>query len=325
MATLKDVSKETGLSIGTISRVLNSRGYISEETKAKVFQAMKKLNYQPNELARALSKSSSSVIGVIAPSIRHPYFANLVESIEGTAGRAGYQVLLLLSNGKKEKEATLLEQCKKNRVMGIILCSGLFSTSRLKDMDIPVVTIERMREHATASVECDNKQGGKIAAEHLIAKGCKNLLHVAGVQGSTMPADKRSQGFLQVCEKMHVIHHEISFSETMYENMEYHDFFNNLLKTFPQTDGIFCSSDVAAAQFIQVCHSMGIRIPEDIKVIGFDDIPLSRMTSPTLTTIHQPLKEMAEMAFTLLLGAKEGRMGPTSLTLNVTLIQREST
>ncbi|MFA6846326.1 MAG: LacI family DNA-binding transcriptional regulator [Sphaerochaetaceae bacterium] len=324
MATIRDVSKETGLSVGTVSRVLNNRGYISQETKNKVAQAMRKLNYQPNELARSLSKSKSSILGVIIPSLRHPYFANLVSFIEEEAGRNGYQILLFQSNDKREKESMMLEECTKNRVAGIILCSGQFSIVKLKGLEIPVVTIERMQEHASASIECDNLTGGRLAAECLIRKGCTFLLHVSNVQGNEMPADKRTIGFVEACEKAHMQHREIPFSEALYESMDYHDFLSKLLDTFPQADGIFCSSDIAAAQVLQICNERNITIPGKMKVIGFDDIPLAEMTSPQLTTIHQPIKEMADMAVTMLIDAKERKVASV-ITMAVSLRERKST
>ena len=325
MATLKDVAKETGLSIGTISRVLNNRGYISDETRDKVSQAMKKLNYQPNELARSLSKQTSTIIGVIIPSLRHPYFANLTSAIEETAIRMGYQTLVFQSNGKRDQEASLLEQCMKNRVAGVILCSGLFSTTKLDDMGIPVVTVERMQENASSSIECDNKEGGRLAATHLIDRGCRNLLEISTVQGNIMPADDRESGFVEICEERKVEHHEIPFSEAVYESMDYIHFLSGVIDTFPRADGIFCTSDIAASQVLQVCAKKGIQVPEQMKVVGFDDIPLASMTTPPLTTIRQPVKEMARMAVTALLGAVLDGTAGSTITMRVSLVVRETT
>ena len=325
MATLKDVSKETGLSIGTISRVLNNRGYISQETKDKVTDAMAKLNYQPNELARSLSKQSSSIIALIVPSIANPYFAVLARFIEEAAARAGYQILLMNSGDKGEREPELLSICQKHRVSGIILCSGRFSTIPLKKLNIPVVTIERAQEEAMASIECDNAQGGKLAGEHLINQGCKHLLLISSVQGHAMPADKRSKGFISACEERKVEYHDISYSQVIFENMDYVDFLTNLLETFPLTDGIFCSNDIAASQALQVCAKLKKRVPEEIKVIGFDDIPFARMTVPPLTTIHQPIKEMAQYAIMSLLNSNSIEDQTTTVTMSVSLVKRSST
>ena len=134
MATLKDVAKETGLTVSTVSRVLNNRGYISDETRQKVYEAMKKLNYRPNEVARSLSKQSSNTIGVIVPHIRHPYFAELISNLENEAYKRKHKVLLFNSQEKEEREKEYLEMCFSNRVAGIIFCSGTMAWLPLRDI-----------------------------------------------------------------------------------------------------------------------------------------------------------------------------------------------
>lgn len=164
MATLKDVAKETGLTVTTVSRVLNNRGYISEETRKKVYDAMKKLNYHPNEVARSLSKQSTNTIGVIVPHIRHPYFAELISNLESQAYRHQHKILLFNSQEKNEKEYEYLEMCSSNRVTGIILCIGTVGVNEFQGLNVPLITIERFLENGTGAVECDNIQGGCLAA-----------------------------------------------------------------------------------------------------------------------------------------------------------------
>ena len=164
MATLKDVAKETGLTVTTVSHVLNNRGYISEETRKKVYDAMKKLNYHPNEVARSLSKQSTNTIGVIVPHIRHPYYAELISNLESQAYRHQHKILLFNSQEKNEKEYEYLEMCSSNRVAGIILCSGTVGVNEFQGLNVPLITIERFLENGTGAVECDNIQGGRLAA-----------------------------------------------------------------------------------------------------------------------------------------------------------------
>ena len=153
MATLKDVARESGLSVGTVSRVLNNRGYINEQTRAKVYEVMKKLNYQPNEMARSLSKQKNNTIGLIVPHIMHPYFAKLISCIEAAAYKNKFKILLFNSKGKEEKEDEFIEMCKSNRVAGIILCSASYETKKFKDLGCPLIPIERFMEEGTAVVE----------------------------------------------------------------------------------------------------------------------------------------------------------------------------
>lgn len=325
MATLNDVAKETGLTVTTVSRVLNNRGYISEATRQRVYDAMKKLNYHPNEVARSLSKKSTNTIGVIVPHIRHPYFAELISNLENHASKKGYKILLCNSQEKGEKEKKYLDMCTSNRVAGIVLCSGTVAVEEFEGSNIPLVTVERYLENGTAAVECDNQQGGELAARELLEKGCKNLLHISGVHETAMPADLRALGFREVCQQQGVSYREIATSAFQYNTLEYHELIEKVLKENTEADGIFASSDLIAAQILQVCHKMGIKVPEQMKLVGFDDVNISSLTTPRITTIHQPIKEMAVMAVNLLIEAEEGKIVPRRTTLPVSIVRRETT
>lgn len=325
MATIKDVAREAGLTVGTVSRVLNNRGYISEATREKVYQIMKELNYQPNEVARSLSKSKTNTIGVIVPHIVHPYFAKLISNLEKAASDRGFKMLLCNSREERERELEYLEMLKSNRVAGLILCSATVKTESLESLEIPVITIERNVGTGTASVECDNYQGGVLAAKHLIACGCKHLINFGGVDKTEMPADSREVGFLEMCEQYGVVGVASKSHENQYIAMEYHEHIEKIIKENPETDGIFASSDLIAAQVLQVCAKLGLKVPEQVKVVGFDDVNVAALTTPPITTIHQPVKEMAEMSVDLIVRSNKGEMIPTRTVLPVTLVKRGTT
>ena len=325
MATLKDVAQETGLTVSTVSRVLNNRGYISVETRQKVYAAMKKLNYHPNEVARSLSKKATNTIGVIVPHIKHPYFAELISRLEKQAYKKGYKMILCNSQEKEEKEREYLEMCTSNRVAGIILCSGTVAVEEFAGSNIPLITLERYLENGTAAVECDNRQGGRLAAQKLIDCGCKKLIHFSGVQENAMPADQRAVGFSEVCENKGISCKSVATSMLQYNDLEYHEHIEKILKENPGTDGIFASSDLIAAQILQVCWKMGIHVPGQIQLVGFDDVNIASLTTPQITTIHQPIQEMAEMALNLLQDAAEGKVVPKRSILPVNLVERETT
>jgi LacI family transcriptional regulator, sucrose operon repressor len=325
MATLKDVAQETGLTVSTVSRVLNNRGYISDETRKNVYSAMKKLNYHPNEVARSLSKKSTNTIGVIVPHIRHPYFAELISNLENEAYHHKLKILLFNSQDKDEREREYLDMCTSNRVSGVIICSGNVALKEFSGLNVPLITIERYLENGTATVECDNFQGGKLAALHLIEQGCSNLIHLSGVNEHAMPADQRAFGFVETCIKHGVSHQEFATSAFQYNSLEYHEFIEKVLLEHPYVDGIFASSDLIAAQLLQVCAKKSIKIPEQLKIVGFDDVNIAALTTPPITTIHQPIKEMSKVAIELLLAAGEGNMVPNRTILPVTLVKRETT
>ena len=241
MATLKDVARESGLTVGTVSRVLNNRGYISEQTREKVFEVMRQLNYQPNEMARSLSKQKSNTVGVIVPHIVHPYFAKMISNLELAAYEHKYKILLFNSKGKEEKEEEYIEMCKSNRVSGVVLCSGTISTEKFRNLGCPLITFERFIDGGTAGILCDNYQGGMLAAERLIERGCRNILHIGGINDSPMPADERKIACEAVCRKKGIGFAEVDPGQIFYDDMNYYPIIREALERYPETDGIFAS------------------------------------------------------------------------------------
>lgn len=326
MATIKDVARESGLTVTTVSRVLNNRGYISDNARKKVEEAVKKLNYHPNELARSLQNRSSNTIGVIVPHIRHPYFSEMISNLENEAYKKGYKIILCNSKCIDEKEKEYIEMCTSNRVAGIILFSGNVTARDFTGLNIPVITMERFLDGGTASIECDNHHGGMMAAQKLIDCGCMNLLHVGSIdEALPMPADLRKEGFREVCNENKIPFLEFTTDETQYTNMNYVDMLEKMLKEHPEIDGLFADSDVIAVQALQVCHKLKIAVPDQLKVIGFDDVYLASLAIPQLTTIHQPIKEMAKLAIDLLSDSSSGKLVAKRSLLPVCLVERETT
>ena len=286
---------------------------------------MKKLDYQPNELARSLSIQRTNTIGVIVPHIVHPYFAKLISNIESTAAKYRYKIILCNTKGETEKEKEYIEMCKSNRVSGIVMCSRNVDAKEIVNMDIPVVMIERKLEEGTIVIQCDNYMGGKLATEHLIARGCKSLIHFSGIDNEDMPADARAESFIDICEKNGIKHYEKKSNVNVYNKLDYHEYIKKALQDVPDADGVFASSDLIAAHVIQVCTSLGIKIPEQLKLVGFDDVDIAQLTTPSITTIRQPIKEMSEWAIESIKKRLEGQVVPEQIKLPVTLVKRQST
>ncbi|MFR1788459.1 MAG: LacI family DNA-binding transcriptional regulator [Clostridium sp.] len=325
MATIVDVARLAGVTPTTVSRVINNRGYISEKTKKRVQEAMDELGYQPNEIARSLTKQKSNTIGVIVPHISHPYFAKLISNLENEAAKKDYKIILCNSKEKAEKEKQYLDMCKSNRVAGIIICSGNVESNKINTGGIPVVLLEKNFEEGKLGIQCDNYQGGKLATEHLIECGCKKILHLSGVIDEEMPADNREKAFIDVCSKNEIEYFIKKYDIDTYNQMNYYDYIKAALNEIEGVDGIFASSDLIAAQVIQVCNEIKIRIPEDIKLVGFDDVDISQLTTPRITTVHQPIKEMARLSIELI-DAKYNNIEVNEKTiLPIKLIIRDST
>lgn len=325
MATIVDVAKLAGVTPTTVSRVINNRGYISEKTRNKVNEAMDQLGYQPNEIARSLTKQKSNTIGVIVPHISHPYFAKLISNLENEAAKSGYKIILCNSKEKAEKEKQYLDMCKSNRVAGIILCSGNVESNKINTGNIPVVLLEKNFEEGKLGIQCDNYQGGKLATEHLIDCGCKRLLHFSGVIDEDMPADNREKAFIDICNEKNVEYFIRKYDINIYNEMNYYEYIKDTLNEIKNIDGIFASSDLIAAQVIQVCNELNIRIPSDVKLVGFDDVEIAKLTTPTITTIHQPIKEMARLAIELIDSKYKNIEVNEQTILPIELVVRNST
>ena len=325
MSTLKDVSERAGVTVTTVSRVLNNRGYISEKTRQKVYQCMKELNYQPNELARSLTKKRSSMIGVIVPTIRHPFFSDLVYYLEQYSFAKNFKILLCDSHAEVDKEKEYIEMLKSNQVAGIIIASRTPDIGQYIEADMPVVMIERQSTGKEVNICCDNEHGGELATRHLIERGCRKLLHISGGLSSVMPGELRAAAFERVCREEGVPYQVYVASEQDFYARSYTRTIREVLEQNPDADGVFASSDIMAAQILQYCREKGIDVPGQLKVVGFDGIELGGLTTPKLTTVCQPVEQMAETAVQSIVKRLNKKVVATRVILPVELKIRGTT
>lgn len=200
MPTIKDVAAEAGVTYTTVSRVLNNRGYISEETREKVYSAMKKLNYMPNEMARNLSRQKSDYIGVILPSVEHPYFSKVLHWLEHYVTKHNYKIMVCISENSREKELQYIDLLYSHRVLGIVVCSHIGETMEHLDSNCPLISFEREIAENIPAVLCDNYQGGILAANRLFDAGCRNIAIFNQPTKENIPAYSREKAFMKCCE-----------------------------------------------------------------------------------------------------------------------------
>lgn len=324
MATIKDVAKKVGVTPTTVSRVLNNRGYISDKTKKAVYRAMEELNYQPNEIARSLTKKDTSCIGIVLPSIRHPFFCSVLSSLEYYAAKRGYKIMVCNSQEDQEKEKEYLEMLDSNRVSGIIFCSRSGSIEGTLAMSRPVIAFERELSDQVPAVLCDNYQGGVMATKRLIEGGCRRLIALGGTREVHLPADTRCEAFLKTCE-VHGAEGQVFYgSEEQFNHQEYEEWIERILREHEDVEGIFATSDVIGAQVIRVCRRLGRQVPEDVQIVGFDDTQIAELTCPALTSVRQPIDQMCDYAVDAIVRKMRGEMIPTKIVLPVSLVERES-
>ncbi len=322
MPTIKDVAKQAGVSVTTVSRIMNNRGAISDKTRKKVQKVMKDLDYHPNEIARSLLTKRSRIVGVIIPYIDHPFFSRLTGAIENACYKSGYKMLLCTSENNADKERQMVSMLRANKVDGILLCSRIEDASIYADYELPMVSIERTIDHVP-SVSCDNYRGGILAAQTLISGGSKHPVLFGNRVAKYMPARLRYKGFRDECQRVGVEFHEYLIDEEDLFASNFRKNIDDLLRDHPDIDAIFATSDVLAARAYVQFLDNNRTAPNDFQVVGFDGIDISDYFN--ITTIAQPIRQMGEFSVEMLLKRIEGQMVPEQSILPVSLITRNST
>ena len=341
MAKIGDVAIKAGVSVTTVSRVLNNRGYISQETRDKVYRIMRELDYQPNEIARSLLKQRSGVIGLILPEVNSTFFSDLTQGIESFAYQAGFKILLCISLREKAKEREYIDMLRRHQVDGIILCTLQLEVSDYQQIKLPIVSFERYLDEAIPVVTANNVAGGEMAAQLLVDKGCRQTLFVYGglLMGTVPEAETgpelggrsqfyqlgRYQGFRKICQDNATPVLSYVFDQYRKSPDEAVDNLVAFLEANPQVDGVFAGSDQLAAQVIKACARLGRRIPQDMRIIGFDDSPIASLVVPGLTTISQPVRDMARHLVGLLVSRMDNQTVATINVFPVQLVERETT
>lgn len=292
VAKLNDVAELAGVSITTVSRVINNYGSLSQKTIDKVHAAMRELHYQPNAMARSLQGKSSQFIGLIFPNIQNPFFTALASEIEQQLFEKGYKVIIATSANNVEKEQQYLQMLAANQVEGIITSSHDLDMSTYKTSFLPIVSYDRYISENIPIVSEDNYRGGYLLGEYLIANQANKLLMLRNDDSSNSPTKKRYQGFTDaVAEHADLKIKNFNSSNVATENeiKEIVDFIST-----EKIDGIFAYNDIMAIQLQNALRSANIKVPENVIVVGYDGSPIVQLLHPDLPTIIQPIKLAAQ-------------------------------
>lgn len=296
MPSIKDVAKAAGVGIATVSRVINDSGYVKKETRDKIEQVIKEINYVPNEIARSMTKQKNNIVAFILPNSRHLFFAELLNYVEMELFKYGYKLMVCNSTESLEKELAYLEMLKNNRVDACIFLTNNDIEGYLPK-DMPLISFDRKFD-GVAYVSSDNYRGGEIAALHLIEKGCTNLMFIGDdAQGVNAVIEtevsKRRLGFIDTAYKLgikDVINIEYPLGDyILIPKSVHHD-----INEYPDVDGIFCISDAVACEVVLELEKNGRRVPEDVKVIGFDGGRSFLNLGKKLTSVEQHPIQIAE-------------------------------
>lgn len=305
MATMKDVAERAGVSITTVSHVVNGTRFVSEKVRERVMEVMEELGYQPNVLARGLRRGESSTIGLIVPDVTNPYFAEVARSVEDACAERGYGVILCNSDGRPERQRQAVEVLASNRVGGLILVNvGMTEreAAMFEGLAIPMVMLDReIPGIVTDSIQIDNARGGRQATEFLLSLGHRKIACLAG-PSEVSPSGDRVDGFREALQDAGIEPDPELIFTGDFTPEGGHVCARHLMDMgADMPTALFACNDLMAFGAITAFSEKGIRVPEDISIMGFDDIRLASYFNPTLSTVAQPRHEMGQRAVRILL------------------------
>ena len=326
--TMRDVAELVGVSVQTVSAVINNKSEITAETRLRVNEAIEKLGYRPYSVARSLRTGKTNTISFIISDIANPSFAAMASSAEDYAHASGYHLMVHNTHDDPQREASYVHSVAERWIDGVLIVSandGLESLRILQNAMLPVVAVERVpQEYSGPSVRFDNLRAGQLAAEYLLSLGHKRIAHISGPR-HMRHVQERLSGFENTLLEANI---RVPPGWIVEGNWRCEDGYECMLQILRSGDvptALFASNDRMAIGAIQAISQAGLRVPDDISVMGLDDIEVSAFQIPLLTTIRQPFTSLATEAIQLLLKIIHGEHSPVPhRLLEPLLIERSS-
>ncbi|MGA8115937.1 MAG: LacI family DNA-binding transcriptional regulator [Actinocatenispora sp.] len=330
--TLRDVARAAGVSVKTVSNVVNGYVHVSAETRSRVQRAIDALQYRPNMTARGLRSGRTGVLALTVPELNVPYFAELAGLVVAEAEQRGYTVLIDQTNGIRERELVVLGGIRDHLVDGVLLSSLRLSVTDLRERTdrTPLVLLgERTLDAPADHVGIDNVQAARDATRHLIERGCRRIAAIGAQEGDAgATAQQRLEGYRTALRDAAMpVDPDLVVTATAFHRAEGAAAMATLLDRADLPDGVFCFNDSLALGALRCLHTRGVRVPGQVALIGFDDSEEGRYSFPSLSTIAPDKQAIAEMSVALLVDriAEPARAERRRLTAGYQLIAREST
>ncbi|WLD94105.1 LacI family DNA-binding transcriptional regulator [Alkalihalobacillus sp. AL-G] len=328
MATISDVAKKAGLSRATVSRVINEHPYVTEKKKQLVKQAMRELQYVPNSSAQKLRTQRTETIAVYVPRLTNPFFSHVVEKMEEVAAKQGFQLLLCQTRYNKQQELNYLRILRGKQIDGLILTSMENPWSEVEPYlaQGPIVLCNEYDYDATVPmVHLDQIKGGYIGTKHLIEKGHRSIVYCSSEPGKSRVSTDRQRGYIQAMNEAGIAIRPEWICTDQFTIEGGKRLFYQINQQTDRPTAVFTGSDEVAAGLIHEARKNGLRVPEDLAVIGFDDQPLAELIG--LTTVKQPSQQLGETAMHLMFDMirQKNRKSAKRIELEFELIIRRST
>jgi LacI family transcriptional regulator len=330
--TMKEIAKKLGVSVSTISRALQDSPELHIETKRKIVEMAKEMNYQPNLLAQSLRISRTKTLGVIVPEIISHFFGSCVSGIQDTANSRGYNVMICQSNESIEQEKANIKSLVSSQVDGLLISLSRETNQyehlyELYDREIPFVLFDRVNEDIPVSKITFNDVGGAYQiTKHLLGTGCRRIMFVSGPEDLYI-SKKRKEGYLRALAEFGIEENQELIKITDLTTQGNIQVAEEIASMNPRPEAVFCMIDPVAVDVLTVWKNLGIKIPQEISLAGFTNNPTSAVVEPPLTTVSQPGYEMGKLSVTHLLDQLDGVASddPISIVLETTLVPRKST
>ncbi|WP_408007000.1 LacI family DNA-binding transcriptional regulator [Pseudalkalibacillus sp. A8] len=327
MITIADVANHAGLSRATVSRVINNRPYVSEEKKKLVRNAMDELGYYPNSSAQRLRNQKTNIIAVLVPRLTNPFFINIIEGIEKIATESGLQLLICQTKSDKQKELNYFTLLRTKQVDGIILTSLENDWEQFSPyVDYgPIILCNEYYDNATVPmIRLNQYEGSYIGARHLIDRGHRKIGYCGG--GTSGLSKDRKNGLKKALEEAGLSLNPNRIFHKRHSIEDGRELMKEITAMEDRPTAIFTNSDEVAAGIIKESKELGLKVPDDLAVIGFDNQPIAELIEPRLTTIDQPSEEIGEKAMETMVAVLHQQKIDTNLKgLTLKLIVREST
>ena len=304
--TIYDVARAAGVSIATVSKVINQTGRISDKTRSKVHKGMEELRYQPSMVASALTGKRMNTIGLLIKDLANPFFAEVARAVEDRGQELGFSVVMCSTDNDSEKEANYIALLKQKKVDGIIVAAGFQNDSALKELirdHVPVALIsQEIPELAIDSVSVDDYLGGYQVTSHLLSLGHRKIAMIAEDGRSS---DGRIRGFRQALREAGIafVDEMLATCEASVEEGLRHG--GRFLDAANPPTAIFASNDLLAIGVMKAARERNVKIPDDLSVAGFDNTILAAFAEPPLTSVAQPIQEMGRQVVDLLVESME--------------------
>jgi LacI family repressor for deo operon, udp, cdd, tsx, nupC, and nupG len=305
-STIKDIARALDLNISTVSRALSNNKLISDDTRKKVLDYAKKINYRPNALASSLRTGKGNTIGLIVPNINRHFFSNLIYGVENVLGPAGYNIIICQSNELLNKEKQAINTLINARVDGIIISISKETKNAkhfepIMDRDIPFIQVDRVLENLnTHKIVNNNFKASFTAVNHLIEKGYKKIAHLAGPQFINIYND-RLNGYCEAIKSSSLKSKSLLIYENMLTYEQGYELATELFSKKNPPDAFFASSDFAALGVLQALKNLKINVPQKVGVVGYANEPFTELISPSITTLDQFSMDMGKEAAKIIL------------------------